>query len=130
MWGEVEATTIPAAAPIRWGARGIKERDYIDLLPDRTEWWYRSEELSVHDETVLVEECPKELKKRKKAFTGWHVKAFRKISRWSTSVPASSDKVFSIDDGKLGFHARATCAASFGYVYITAWADAKEDYMK
>ncbi|MFA7254329.1 MAG: hypothetical protein WC107_07340 [Patescibacteria group bacterium] len=124
MWGEVEATTVPAAAPIRWGARGIKERDYIDLLPDRTEMQY------IDDNGAIVGKCPEKLNKRKKAFISWHVKAFRKINRWSAGVPASSDKVFSIDDGKLGFHARATCAASYGYVYTTAWADAKEDYMK
>jgi hypothetical protein len=117
MWGVIDGvTTIPADALVSWGARTIKTSFGIDCLYDRQQF----------NGLDASKEHPLSQMKRQYSFLVWvNAVALKKVRKWSTSVSASDSSLFSFDDEKKGMHVRATCASSYGYVYVTAWADVK-----
>lgn len=117
MWGEIAATETSKLASIKWGARSIKENKGFTILHDRQSSVYMSN-------GQYVESCPPELLKQSKPFFNWINKtAIKKGLKWSDSVSSSDDSVFAFDDEKHGYHYRASCSSSYGYVYMTAWQD-------
>lgn len=117
MWGEIAATATAELASIKWGARAIKETSGFSTLHDRQDSAYMLD-------GQYVSHCPPELLKQSKLFFDWlNKKAIKKGQQWSDTVRESDGTVFSFDDEKHGYHYRASCGCSYGYVYMTSWAD-------
>ena len=95
----------PADAVSAWGARAIATNKTLDIPHDRQT--YYSGPLSEKDSDKFIKWINTRGMPRLKAFlqnSGWNL---------------SSDDVFSFDDGH--YHLKASCRASYGYCYITAW---------
>lgn len=117
MWGEIDGmTNIPEAAKFAWGARAIKEKPDFSLLHDRMGFRF-----IVDGKPVSIR--PDNQKKEHNKFENWlSKKAFVAARRWASYVSSSSSDIFTCDSDD-GYHFRATCNASYGYIYMTAWAD-------
>lgn len=102
-WGITDATK-PTGNGASWGARYILSNGALDLPPDRRGW---------HGE------------KRDRGLKGWSGKALKALSVWAKTANPGGSEVFAMDDPH-GFHLRACCNGSHGYVYCTMWADREE----
>jgi hypothetical protein len=87
-----------------WGARAIKEGSGFSLLPDRQN--YTGIEVAKNGKAPLLT---------------WVNKMLPKARKWAGGQSSSSKEVFTITEGK--FTLKASCNASYGYVYIGAWED-------
>lgn len=117
MWGEIDGMTkVPELAKFAWGARAIKEKEGFDLLGDRMSFRF-------FKNGVATDTQPPEQHKAYTAFEHWlSKKALTNAKKWAAYASSDSVNIFTCDSDD-GYHYRATCNGSFGYVYMTAWAD-------
>ena len=101
-------------AEFAWGARAIKDRrNGFDLLGDRTGFRFVVNGVQVGD-------CAPARKKAFKAFERWlTARALKAAAKWAETQNVNDSELFVLDSGS--YHYRATCNASYGYVYMTAW---------
>lgn len=115
MYGEIDGLTkVPVFARFAWGARAIKEkRSGFELLGDRMGYRF-----VVND--IQTGACAPSQQKAFKAFERWlTARALKAAAKWAETQNVNDSELFVLDSGS--YHYRATCNASYGYVYMTAW---------
>jgi|GEM_PF-6257677 hypothetical protein len=103
-YGAMAAFPLPPTTVAAWGARAIMDRrGMLDIVPDRTDYWAKSE------------------KAGRKFLAGLDKKLLVKLRKQIlTLLPdPSSDVIIKIDVDAL--HIVASPQRSCGYLYITAW---------
>lgn len=96
MWGYPSDVETPIAY---WGARAIKEGRGFTMLHDR--------------QSCSGEQADKE------RLVKWVNSIMPKVQKWAHGQGSSSSEVFELREGE--YMLRASCNASYGYVYVGAW---------
>lgn len=109
MWGSPPLVIPDYVKGARWGARAILSRGVIDIPPDRRGF--------ADDRRDLF-------------LTRFWRDTYRDLRVWAETQYGDSREIFAADDScsgvgepEDGYHIRATCSGSHGYLYCVAYAD-------
>ena len=102
----VSSVDIPDDCAAALGYRAIFTRGALDIVQDRVARHFPTQES--HD-----------------ALLDWYgAKVMGWLDNLALDLRGNDPMTYALDDGR--FHARASAQASYGYLYVTVWMDAKE----
>ena len=102
----VSGVEIPDDCAAALGYRAIFHRGAIDIVQDRVARHFPTQE--GHD-----------------AILDWYgAKVMNWLDNLALDLRGNDTEIYALEEGP--FHARASAQASYGYLYVTVWVDAKE----
>jgi len=102
----VSSVDIPDDCAAALGYRAIFTRGALDIVQDR---------VARHFPTLVGHD----------AILDWYgTKVMSWLDNLALDLRGNDPMTYALDDGR--FHARASAQASYGYLYVTVWMDAKE----
>lgn len=102
----VSSVDIPDDCAAALGYRAILQRGHIDIVSDRVARHFPTQE----DHDALLD---------------WYgAKVMNWLDNLALTLRGNDPATYALDEGP--FHVRASAQASYGYLYVTVWMDAKE----